>query len=117
KPGLRLSIDHSGTFYSTLPQLKRFPTNTLKVDRSFIREIPNDTEDRAITEPIIAMGKSLSLNVVAEGVETEQQQAFLREQACDEMQGYYFSRPVSPEQFADLLSKHTALPFVSSRHA
>ncbi|HLF23006.1 MAG TPA: EAL domain-containing protein, partial [Burkholderiales bacterium] len=75
-------------------------------DRSFIRDIPKDSEDRAITQAIIAMGKSLSLTIVAEGVETKEQEAFLREHACDEMQGYYFSRPVKPEQFAQLLREH-----------
>jgi len=107
--GLRLAIDDFGTGYSSLAQLKRFPIDTLKVDRSFIREIPKDAEDRAITEAIIAMGKSLSLTVVAEGVETEEQQAFLREHACDQMQGYYFSKPIAPGEFAELLRKHEPL--------
>jgi EAL domain-containing protein (putative c-di-GMP-specific phosphodiesterase class I) len=80
---------------------------TRRVDRSFIREIPKDTEDRAITEAIIALGKSLSLTIVAEGVETEEQQAFLRAHACDEMQGYYFSKPIEANNFAELLRTHT----------
>jgi len=104
--GVRLAIDDFGTGYSSLAQLKRFPIDTLKVDRSFIREIPRDSEDRAITEAIIAMGKTLSLTVVAEGVETLEQKTFLRECACDEMQGYYFSTPVPPEEFARLLRKN-----------
>jgi diguanylate cyclase (GGDEF)-like protein/PAS domain S-box-containing protein len=103
--GVRLAIDDFGTGYSSLAQIKRFPIDTLKVDRSFIREIPNDTEDRAIAEAIIAMGKTLSLTVVAEGVETKEQEQFLRERACDEMQGYYFSRPTPPEEFEKLLRK------------
>jgi EAL domain-containing protein (putative c-di-GMP-specific phosphodiesterase class I) len=74
----------------------------LKVDRSFIREVPEDAEDRAITEAIIAMAKTLSLTVVAEGVETPEQRAFLRERACDEMQGYYFSTLVTSDEFAAL---------------
>jgi diguanylate cyclase (GGDEF)-like protein len=105
--GVRLAIDDFGTGYSSLAQLKRFPIDTLKVDRSFIREIPNDTEDKAITEAIIALGRTLGLTVVAEGVETEAQQTFLREQACDEIQGYYFSRPVAPDQFATFLEGHS----------
>ena len=103
--GVRLAIDDFGTGYSSLAQLKRFPIDTLKVDRSFIREIARDAEDRAITEAIIAMGKTLSLTIVAEGVETAEQKAFLRERACDEMQGYYFSTPVHPDEFAALLRK------------
>ncbi|OGI67645.1 MAG: diguanylate cyclase, partial [Candidatus Muproteobacteria bacterium RBG_16_60_9] len=104
--GVRLAIDDFGTGYSSLAQLKRFPIDTLKVDRSFIRDIPKDSEDRAITQAIIAMGKSLSLTIVAEGVETKEQEAFLREHACDEMQGYYFSRPIAPDSFAELLRRH-----------
>ena len=105
--GVRLAIDDFGTGYSSLAQLKRFPIDTLKVDRSFIRDIPRDAEDKAITEAIIAMGRTLSLTVIAEGVETEEQKTFLREHACDQMQGFYFSKPVAPELFADLLRRHT----------
>jgi EAL domain-containing protein (putative c-di-GMP-specific phosphodiesterase class I) len=106
--GVRLAIDDFGTGYSSLAQLKRFPIDTLKVDRSFIREIPGNAEDKAITKAIIAMGKSLSLTIVAEGVETEAQEAFLQEHACDEMQGYYFSKPVAPHEFAELLRRHVS---------
>ncbi len=101
--GVRLAIDDFGTGYSSLGQLKNFPIDTLKVDRSFIRDLATDSEDKAITSAIIAMGKTLSLTVVAEGVETVEQQAFLREQACDEMQGYYFSKPIAADDFAALL--------------
>ncbi len=105
--GVRLAIDDFGTGYSSLANLKRFPIDTLKVDRSFIRQLPRDAEDRAIAEAIIAMAKTLSLTIVAEGVETEEQKAFLRERACDEMQGFYFSTPVQPEEFAALLRKQS----------
>ena len=105
--GVRLAIDDFGTGYSSLAQLKRLPIDTLKVDRSFIRDIPHEAEDRAITEAIIAMGKTLSLTIVAEGVETPQQKAFLREHACDEMQGYYFSTPIPAGEFAELLRRST----------
>ncbi len=104
--GVRLAIDDFGTGYSSLSQIKNFPIDTLKVDRSFIRNIPHDIEDKAITEAIIAMGRTLSLTVVAEGVETPEQRDFLEEHACDQMQGYYFSKPVVPDQFADLLRNH-----------
>ncbi|MFO7570833.1 MAG: EAL domain-containing protein [Smithellaceae bacterium] len=104
--GVRLAIDDFGTGFSSLAQIKNFPVDTLKVDRSFIRNLPEDLEDKAITEAIIAMGKSLCLNVVAEGVETIEQEDFLREHFCDEMQGYFFSKPVSHEKFADLLRQH-----------
>jgi diguanylate cyclase (GGDEF)-like protein/PAS domain S-box-containing protein len=104
--GLHLAIDDFGTGYSSLAQLKRFPIDTLKVDRSFIRELPNDPEDRAIAEAILAMGKTLGLRVVAEGVETADQREFLRERHCDEMQGYLFSKPLPPDDFARLLREH-----------
>jgi len=76
------------------------------VDRSFIRDLPQDLEDKAITEAIIALGKSLGLTVVAEGVETVEQQTFLRDRACDEMQGYFFSKPIPGDQFAQLFRRH-----------
>ena len=101
--GVRLAIDDFGTGYSSLAQLKRYPIDTLKVDRSFIRDVSTDPEDRAITEAILTMGRTLSLNIVAEGVETPEQKAFLRERACNEMQGYYFSTPVSSDELATLL--------------
>ncbi len=109
KMGVRLAIDHFGTGYSSLAQLRDIPINTLKVDRSFIRNIPDDSEDRAMTAAIISMGKTLSTTVVAEGVETQEQLDFLRKHACDEMQGYYFSKPVGADCFADLFSRHIPL--------
>jgi diguanylate cyclase (GGDEF)-like protein/PAS domain S-box-containing protein len=105
--GVHLAIDDFGTGYSSLAQLKHFPIDTLKIDRSFIRNIPGNTEDKAITHAIIAMGETLGLTVVAEGVETIEQMDYLKDQSCDQMQGFYFSRPVVPEQFADLLRKQT----------
>ena len=108
--GVRIAIDDFGIGYSSLAQIKRFPIDTLKVDRSFIRDLADNPEDRAITQAIIAMGKTLSLTVVAEGVETQEQQAFLLAHACDAMQGYYFSRPVPESEFADFLRQHIASP-------
>lgn len=102
--GVRLAIDDFGIGYSSLSQLKRFPIDTLKIDRSFVRDIPENAEDMAITEAIISLGKILRVNVIAEGVETATQHEFLRERACDEMQGYYFSRPCHPDAFGRQLS-------------
>ncbi|MBA3029291.1 MAG: PAS domain S-box protein [Desulfobacteraceae bacterium] len=110
KLGVHLAIDDFGTGYSSLAQLRNFPVDTLKVDRSFIRNITKDADDRAITEAIISMGKTLSLTVIAEGVETEEQMNFLKDHSCDEMQGFFFSKPVKPEQFAVLLREHEPFP-------
>ena len=101
--GVRLAIDDFGTGYSSLSQLKHFPIDTLKIDRSFIRNVPENSEDKAITHAIIAMGETLGFVVVAEGVETIEQMDYLKGQACDEMQGFYFSKPIVPEEFALLL--------------
>lgn len=105
KLGVRLSIDDFGTGYSSLAKLRHFPVDTLKIDRSFIRNIPENAEDKAITQAIIVMGESLGLTVIAEGVETEEQLKFLKDQACDEIQGYLFSKPTDADRFADLLRK------------
>jgi diguanylate cyclase (GGDEF)-like protein/PAS domain S-box-containing protein len=103
KIGIRLAIDDFGTGYSSLSNLKRFPIDTIKVDRSFIRDIPGDAEDKALTKAIIAMGQTLSLTVTAEGVETQEQVDFLRQHSCNEFQGYYFNKPVPAEHFAQLM--------------
>ncbi len=101
--GVRIAIDDFGTGYSSLSQLKQLPIDTLKVDRSFVTHIPDNSEDGAITEAIIAMAKTLDLKVVAEGVESADQLAFLNNLSCDEIQGYYFSRPLTPDNLAQLL--------------
>ena len=111
--GVRLAIDDFGTGYSSLYTLKRFPLTTLKVDRSFIRDVPGKLEDMAITEAIIAMGRSLRMTVVAEGVEKKEQLDYLDDHGCDEIQGYYFSKPLPAAECAALLSR--ARP--PSRHA
>jgi diguanylate cyclase (GGDEF)-like protein len=108
--GVRIAIDDFGTGYSSLAQINRLPIDTLKVDRSVIREIDGNTRDGSIAQTIIAMGKTLSLTVVASGVETPEQQAYLSQQACDEIQGYHFSRPVLPDALADLLRQHVPMP-------
>jgi EAL domain-containing protein (putative c-di-GMP-specific phosphodiesterase class I) len=106
KLGVRLAIDDFGTGYSSLAQIKNFPIDTLKVDRSFIRNLPQDSDNQAITQAIITMGNNLSLTVVAEGVETQEQKDFLSGLVCDEMQGFFFSKPIAPDKFAVLLRKN-----------
>jgi diguanylate cyclase (GGDEF)-like protein len=101
--GIRLAIDDFGTGYSSMSLMKQFPIDTIKIDRSFIRDLPIDTEDQAIAQAIISMGKALGMTVIAEGVETVEQETFLRNHACDEMQGFLFSRPLPATQMADLL--------------
>lgn len=96
--GIALSIDDFGTGYSSLNHLKRFPVSKLKIDRSFIIDLVESGEDQLITKIIIMLGKELNMQVVAEGVETEEQVAFLRSNACDIFQGFYFSRPVSAQE-------------------
>ncbi|QJD87545.1 putative bifunctional diguanylate cyclase/phosphodiesterase [Cohnella herbarum] len=102
KLGLRISIDDFGTGYSSLYYLKRFPIDKLKIDRSFVNDVLTDRNDAAIVSGISAMARNLNLTVTAEGVESEGQVAFLKELKCQEAQGFFFSRPVSPEKFLAL---------------
>jgi diguanylate cyclase (GGDEF)-like protein/PAS domain S-box-containing protein len=101
--GLTVAIDDFGTGYSSFSYLRQFRVNKFKIDRSFIRDVAVNPDDAAITAAIIGMAKSLRLKVIAEGVENEAQMSFLRKHQCDEIQGYYFSKPLSPEQAADKL--------------
>jgi EAL domain-containing protein (putative c-di-GMP-specific phosphodiesterase class I) len=101
--GVQIALDDFGTGYSSLAYLKRFPIDSIKIDRSFIQDIPADSDDKKITRAIIAMAHSMRLKVVAEGVETAAQLSFLRSQCCDAVQGYFLHRPLPDDAVAELL--------------
>jgi diguanylate cyclase (GGDEF)-like protein len=103
--GIRIAIDDFGIGYSSLSTLKQFPLDTIKIDRSFIRDIGDAPESKSLTEAIIAMGRTLSLTVVAQGVETWEQAEFLRQNACDEFQGFYLNKPAPAQDIAELLRR------------
>lgn len=103
--GIRISIDDFGTGYSSLSHLKRFPISTVKVDRSFIRDITSDPDDAVIVGAIINMAHNMGLRVIAEGVETQEQLDFLRTLQCDEIQGFLFSPPVPHQEACTLLDQ------------
>jgi diguanylate cyclase (GGDEF)-like protein len=104
--GISISLDDFGTGFSSLSYLQRFPIDNLKIDRSFIREIPENQDSVVLTKAIIAMSSALGMSVTAEGVENIEQMDFLKDAGCDEVQGFYFSKPISVEQFTQLLSQH-----------
>jgi EAL domain-containing protein (putative c-di-GMP-specific phosphodiesterase class I) len=102
--GIRLAIDDFGTGYSSLSYLRRFPIDVLKIDQSFVRDLSTDSNDAALVSAIISLGRSLKLNIIAEGIETQDQLDFLKANHCEEGQGYFFSRAVEPRAFARILS-------------
>jgi diguanylate cyclase (GGDEF)-like protein/PAS domain S-box-containing protein len=101
--GVQIAVDDFGTGYSSLSYLRKFPIDALKIDQSFVRQITSAPDDSTIVTAVISMGRSLKLRVVAEGVQTREELAFLQARLCDEAQGFYFSRPVLPQEFANLL--------------
>jgi diguanylate cyclase (GGDEF)-like protein/PAS domain S-box-containing protein len=113
--GVMLSIDDFGTGYSSFGYLRQFQVNKLKIDRTFIRDVAVNPDDAAVTAAIISMAKSLRLKVIAEGVEDEAQMSFLRKNHCDEIQGYYFSKPLAVDEVADKL-RGTAMHALSANH-
>jgi EAL domain-containing protein (putative c-di-GMP-specific phosphodiesterase class I) len=108
--GIRVAVDDFGTGYSSLSYLRKFPLDALKIDQSFVSQITTIPDETVIITAIISMSRSLNLQVIAEGVETEDQLDFLKAHQCDEAQGYYFSRPVPPQEFVRLLEARSWLP-------
>ena len=114
--GVHLALDDFGTGYSSLSYMRRFPIDALKVDRSFVRDLTTDADDASVVSAIINMGKSLHMRVVAEGVETREQLLFLEKHHCSEAQGYYFSRPLRVDEWADFLRQRAKNRPASSVH-
>lgn len=108
--GIRISVDDFGTGYSSLIYLKRLPVDTVKIDRSFLEDVPGDSDDESLIRAIINMSHSLGLQVISEGVETEEQQRFLQNEGCDELQGYLLSRPLPDKEILALFDNTTATP-------
>ena len=104
--GVKISIDDFGTGYSSFSNLRSYPLDELKIDRSFVKNIPNDTDDAAIVGAIIAMAHGLGMGVVAEGIEKQEQLDFLRDRDCDEYQGFLASKPVLASDFKTLVARN-----------
>ena len=112
--GIHLAIDDFGTGYSSMSYLKRFPVGMLKIDRSFVRDLPGDTDDAAITLAIIAMARSLNISVTAEGVETSAQAEFLAKCGCAQTQGFYYARPMAADEVRALIERRADTAFPSA---
>jgi EAL domain-containing protein (putative c-di-GMP-specific phosphodiesterase class I) len=108
-----LAVDDFGTGYSSLSYLRQFPIDVLKIDQSFVRQITADPDDSPIVSAIIDMGKNLKQRVIAEGIETQEQLAFLQAHHCEEGQGYLFGRPLPASEFGRLLASRMAVPIVN----
>ena len=108
--GVKLSLDDFGTGYSSLSYLKRFPFDKVKIDQSFVRDVTTSQSDALLVKVIISMANGLGLTVIAEGVETEAQCDFMRTNGCDEIQGYFFSKPISAQAIEELFTEGRQLP-------
>jgi EAL domain-containing protein (putative c-di-GMP-specific phosphodiesterase class I) len=113
--GVKLSIDDFGTGYSSLSYLKQFPIDRLKLDQSFVRGLPSNADDMAISSAVLGMAKAMNLKVIAEGVENKEQMDFLFSRHCDEVQGYYFTKPLPAEEFATFLAQRRVATTEASR--